>query len=369
MTETPSDRPDRQPEEANAPQFDVTTLLQRLRRKEGNWVEWGQTCQQLQKAGHSPQQIFEETGFEPIHQNQIIVATQVYHSILNADVSPEVRSRFEQSGSDTLYEFRILNQPDRAAAATLVVEKGIDSEGAHEVAKALKDFARMSKPPEGFTSHAGDVVACYYWKLARQQSDLQARSRLIAQALRFAYSATARKQVEQLLTDFTVTRSRSAPLLPFYRLESEDELPRILPVVGKLPLSVDDFKQVPMVEVEEPFGLVKFSGTGAWVAVPGWQVILNAEDPVTVLSSTDQLPTPPSGQLFEQPEEVLIVVDRAKREWDDNSYFLVNHQGQLELQWFEETPSLPLLGRVILVMRPKRVLDQDYTKDPWQMDE
>jgi len=32
----------------------------------------GGTCQQLQKAGYTPQGIFEETGFEPIQQNQII---------------------------------------------------------------------------------------------------------------------------------------------------------------------------------------------------------------------------------------------------------------------------------------------------------
>jgi len=48
-------------------------ILRSLRRKEGNWVAWGQACQKLQKSGYSPQAIFEETGFEPIQQNQVIV--------------------------------------------------------------------------------------------------------------------------------------------------------------------------------------------------------------------------------------------------------------------------------------------------------
>lgn len=346
-------------------QPDIATLLQSLRRKEGTWIEWGQACQQLQKAGYSPQQIFEETGFEPIQQNQIVVASQVYASIVSVGVAPSVQSRFEHAGSDTLYEFRILTQPERAAAAALVVEKGIDSEGSKEVAKALKDFSRLSRPPEDFTADPGDAVAYHYWKLARQQSDLQARSRLIAQSLRFATSEPARQQIEKLLTDFSITRSRSAPLLPFYRLDSEEELPRILPVVGRLPLSIADLQATPLIEEEGAFRMVKFSGSGAWIPIPGWQVILNADDPIVLLCHSDQLPTLPAGK----PGEVLVVVDRADRQWSEDNYFVVDQDGQLRLQWFEENPDQPLLGRIVLVMRPKKILDEDFNKDPWQIDE
>jgi Rubisco Assembly chaperone C-terminal domain/Rubisco accumulation factor 1 alpha helical domain/Rubisco accumulation factor 1 helix turn helix domain len=362
MTATPEENLNPQPAENDDSAAD---LLQALRRKEGIWVEWGRACQQLQKMGYSPQRIFEETGFEPIQQNQIIVASQVYSSMLSVGIDENVRSRFEQTGSDTLYEFRILTQPERAAAAKLVVDKGIDSEGAREVAKAMKDFSRLSVPPAGFSSDSGDAVAYYYWKLARQNSDLQARSRLIAQALRFANSETARQQVESLLTDFTVTRNRPAPLLPVYRLDSEEQLPRVLPVVGKLPLSTTDLQAVPLVEAEGGFGLVKFSGTGAWVPVPGWQVILNAVDPIVLLTDSDQLPNPLPGKL----EEVLVVVDRAQRQWNPDSYFLLDQDGQIHLQWSNDPPEMPVLGQVILVMRPKRILDENFTKDPWQIDE
>ncbi|NJO39466.1 MAG: phosphate/phosphite/phosphonate ABC transporter substrate-binding protein [Cyanobacteria bacterium RU_5_0] len=365
MTVTPPDDANLQSSEERVRQeaFEQE-LLRSLRRKEGNWVTWGQACQQLQKAGYTPQQIFEETGFEPSQQNQVIVAAQVYQSIASGGASGEVLARFERTGSDTLYEFRILAQSERMTAAAIVVEKGIDSEGAHEVAKALKEFSRLSHPPREFAEHPSDAVAYYYWKLARQQADLQSRSRLIAQGLRFTQSETARQQVESLLTDFTIARSRPAPRLPFYRLESADEQPRILAVVGKLPLTVADLQAVPLVENEGLFHMVKFSGTGAWVALPGWQIVRNAEDPVMLLAESHELPSAP-----DLSEEVLVTVDRAQRDWNADSYFVVDQAGQLQIDWFEESPDLPILGRVILVLRPKKVLDEDFNKELWQIEE
>jgi hypothetical protein len=343
----------------------IAQILQSLRRKEGNWIAWGKSCQQLQKMGRSPQDIFEDTGFEPIHQNQLIVAAQVFDSILTTGVSDGVRSHFEQRGSDSLYELRILTQAERAAAATLLVERGIDSEGAHEVAKAMRDFSRRSTPPDGFSQTAGDAVAYHYWRLARQQSDLQERSRLIAKALQFAESDPARQQIEQLLTDFTVVRTRSAPLLPVYRVDSEEELPRILPVAGQLPLTAADLKAVPLTEAQTSFNIVKFSGTGAWVAVPGWQVILNAEDPVAILTESDRFPELQQSRC----EPMLVIVDRAQRQWSVDAHFLVDQGAEAQIQWTEEAPDGAILGRVILLLRPKRVLDEAYTKDPWQIDE
>jgi hypothetical protein len=363
MTAEPPEQPNSQ---SSNP--DVADLVRSLRRKEGTWVEWGRACQTLQKSGLSPQQIFEATGFEPMQQNQIIVAAQVYASMMSSGVSDAVRSHFEQRGSDTLYEFRILTQDERSAAATLAVEKGFDSEAARDVAKAIKEYSRFASPPQEFASFAecpGDAVAYHYWKLARQQADLQARSRLIALGFKFVESAGGRQQLERLLTDFTVTRSRSAPSLPIYRVDSEEELPRILPVVGRMPLTAADLKAVPLVEDDGPFRMVKFSGTGAWVPVPGWQVVLIAEDPVVLFMTNDQFPNPLPGRV----EEVLVVVDRAQRQWHADSYFLIEHDNQLQIQWFEDDPAVTLLGRVILVLRPKKVLDEEYTKDPWQIEE
>jgi Rubisco Assembly chaperone C-terminal domain/Rubisco accumulation factor 1 alpha helical domain/Rubisco accumulation factor 1 helix turn helix domain len=349
----------------NANDINADELFKQLRRKEGTWVEWGKACQMLQKAGYNPQIIFEETGFEPTQQNQVMVAAQVYASIVSAGAAESVQRYFEGKGSDVLYELRILTHADRAAVAELAMDKSLDMDEAHEAAKAVKEFSRLGTVPDGFTDHPGDAIAHSVWKLARQKSDLQERSRLIAKGLRFAHSNTARKQIEQLLTDFTVVPAKPAPMLPLYRLEEDEELPRLVPVVGRLPLTRADLQAVPFLDEEPPFGIVKFEGAAAWVPIPGWQVVQIAEDPVAILCPSDALPTLLPGAV----EDVLVLVDRAQRVWDAGSYFLIEQGEQIQIQWFAELCDRPLLGRVVVILRPKKVLDANYSKDPWQIDE
>ncbi|MBR8828089.1 MAG: hypothetical protein DSM107014_09350 [Gomphosphaeria aponina SAG 52.96 = DSM 107014] len=344
---------------------EVAQLVRKLLHKEDTWVEWGLGCQKLQKSGYSPQKIFEETGFQSSQQNLVIVAAQVYESIVKEGVSQEVLSYFKGPRSDVLYEFRILNQQQRATAATLATEKKLAGDEARDVAKAIKEFSCYAQLPAGFEDHPGDAVAYQCWKLARQKKDLQERSRLIAKGLRFAHSQTARQQIEQLLSDFTVVPGRTAPLLPVYRLEAEEELPRLVPVVGTLPLSVQELEAVVPLMSVEPFGMVEYSGNGAMVPLPGWQVILKTVTPVVLFSQTDQLPQPLPGL----PEPVLVVVDLKLREWDENSYFLVEKEGPLELQWFEHCPELKIWGKVILILRQKKILDEQNLTEPWQMDD
>ena len=179
---------------------DVEHLLQMLRRKENTWVEWGQACQTLQKVGQSPQMIFEATGFEPIQQNQIIVATQIYTNLVDLNAADSVLEYFSTRRSDILYEFRILGQSDRVKGATLAMEHQIDADEAHLIAKSIRDFARLRKQPDGFSSAPGDAVAYECWRLARQKDDLQERSRLIARGLQYAATPNSRKQLEKLLT-------------------------------------------------------------------------------------------------------------------------------------------------------------------------
>ena len=340
-------------------------LMRSLLHKEGCWVDWGKVCQQLQKAGYTAQKIFEETGFQASQQNLIIVAAQVYNSIAQADLKEGVLKYFQGPRSDVLHEFRILNQSQRAAAAQLAYDKKLDVDGAHQVARAVKDFSRLSQLPPGFTNHPGDAVAYLCWKNARQKKDLQERSRLIAQGLKFAHSPTAREKIEKLLSDFTVVPTSTAPLLPIYRLESENELPRILPLAGSFPLTRQQIETVARITVEEPFGNIQVTGNGSFVPVPGWQAILKADDPVGFFCPSDRLPTSISGKT----EQVLVIIDRAIREWDVNSYFLVETEDKLELRWFEEAPDLTILGQLILIMRPKKILDENNIIEPWQMDD
>ena len=364
MTELTPGTPDNHPQ-TDSVNVNFEELLQLLRRKESNWVEWGKACQQLQKAGYSDQVIFEATGFEPIQQNQVIVAAQVHDTLMKVGVSENVRSRFERTGSDTLYELRILTQPERAAAAEFIVARNLDSEGAREVAKALKEFSRRSNPPAGFSNHPGDVVAYQYWKVARYQNSLPERSRLIARGLMFAHSQEARQQIEQLLTEGLGGNQHQPPRLPFYRLETDDFMPRLLPVIGKLPLTIADWEAVGTIESTGSFGIVQASSQQTLVAIPGWQVVRKAENPVVILCTTSQLPS----QANDKSDEVLLLIDRNSCEWDRDSYFAIEQSGQLEIQWFPETPDISLLGKLILVLRPKKILDEPLSSDWWQVEE
>ncbi len=345
----------------------IDQLLLQLRRKEGSWVEWGKACQQLQQTGLGPQKIFEDTGFEPIQQNQVIVGAQVYQTLLKLDAPEPVQNHFGRKGSDILYEMRVLSEADRLSTAALVVERGLDFDEAKEVVKAFKEFAYLKQQPEGFAELPGDALAWQCWRTARQQSDLQTRSRLIAKGLRFAQTPEARAQLEKLLMDFTVVAPKSAPRLPVYRIDSDEEEPRLLAVAGRLPMPVAALRAVPLVEIEEPFGMVRFAGEGAWVALPNWQVLRNAEDPIALLAQPDQLPVPLPD---DRPEPVLLVIDRADRQWRDDAFFAIaDDDDNLALQWFDADPDRSLLGKVILVLRPKKGLDQDYAKELWQVDE
>jgi hypothetical protein len=355
--------PSEQPQLAEA---EAMEMLTSMRRKEGNWVAWAEACQRLQKAGWNTQKIFEETGFEPIQQNQILGAVQVYHSMLAAGLSAPAQAHFSHRASDVLYELRVLSPIDRVAAAEFAFTRGMDMLDAREMGKAMKDFSRLAQQPAGFTTHPGDVMAYFAWFAAKQKNNLQARSSFIAKGLKFAHTENARKQIEQLLTDFSATPAKRAPRMPIYRPDSDEELPRVVAVAGQMPLTKAAVQAVSFVDRQEPFGVVQFEGAAAWVPIPGWQVIRMAEDPVAILMRSETLPQPLEGDQ----SLVLVVVDRAVRQWDGDSYFMtVGESDTIAMQWLPEETAVELLGKVVLIMRPKKIFDESYTQEMYQWDE
>ncbi len=360
---------DRHADPSAAPLSDtaIEELLLQLRRKQGTWVEWGHACLALQKAHHSAQAIFEATGFEPIQQNQVIVGAQVHDTLVAENAPAAVQAHFTQKGSDILYEFRILNHTERVAAATLVLDKNLDLDEAREVAKAVKELTRLSRIPDGFTTHPGDAMAYQAWKQTRQKSDFQERARLIAKGLRFAHSNSARQQIEQLLTDLspTATSQAKAPRLPIYRIDSDEDLPCILPLAGTLPLTQAELQAVPPLATVGPFQIV--TATVPMVGVPGWQVVRVAKDPVAFICASDALPIPLPGAI----EDVLVVCDRAQLTWRSDRYYITAapNSATLQIERFAQEPDVPILGQVLVITRPKKVLDEDYTKELWQLDE
>lgn len=144
-------------------------LMRSLLHKEGTWVDWGRACQQLQKSGYDTQTIFEATGLQTIQQNLVIIAAQVYDSLVKAAVSEDTLAYYQGPKSDILYELRILTQEQRASAAELAKEKKLEFDATKEVAKAIQEFSRFAQTPAGFTNDPGDAVAYQYWKRAKQK--------------------------------------------------------------------------------------------------------------------------------------------------------------------------------------------------------
>ncbi len=343
-------------------EFDPEAALLRLRRKEGNWVEWGQSCQQLQKLTYTPQQIFEATGFEPIQQNQIIVASQVYATMLELGVKAATASHYGRVGSDSLYELRILSKEDRAAVADFLFDRNLDSEGSKEVTKAVKEYADLRRLPEHFIKHPGDAVAYQYWRYASQQNNLMEKTRLVARGLIFAHSNGARQELEKLLGKLDVT-TVVAPKLPLYRLESDEELPTFIPVAGKLPLATQVLQDIPRTKTEGAFDILNTTWT-RWVGLPGWQAVRGATNPVVLLAANnDLLPD------AEATEELLVLIDRAATDWDEFKYYAIDRSGQVAIQWLQQAPTETILGQVVLVLRPKRMLTSGNPNDLWQMEE
>ena len=347
----------------NQTPINTDELLLMLRRKTNNWVEWGKACQQLQKSGMTAQAIFEATGFEPIQQNQIIVAAQVFDSMLSVGVAPATETHYAKVGSDSLYELRILKTEDRAMTADYLFNRNIDSEGSKEVAKAFKEFDYMRQPPDGFSHHPGDAVAYQYWRYIKQQSSLTEKTRLIARGLMFAHSQSARNQIEKLLTELTAPPQRSAPALPVYRMEADEELPRTFPVAGKFPLETSILATVPTVEGLDAFQITHNNWTGGWVSLPGWKVLTSAAEPVGIIAPIDTLPA-----LVGQPKESIVVLDRSVTEWDEFNYFAIDRDGLLAIEWFESPPTIPILGKLVLILHPKRPIEVGDTKDLWEIE-
>lgn len=373
-----------QPERSALDAQAVEALLLQLRRKEGGWVEWGRACQQLQQSGYGPQAIFEATGFEPIQQNTIIVAAQVYESLIKSEASTALLEHFWRRGSDVLYEFRQLDQQQRLHAAQLAWDKNLDADEVRPISADYKSYLRLPRLPDGFSAEAGDAVAYFCWKRARERSDLAERSRLIAQGLRFAASAGARQRLEQLLTDFTVVKTQKPPSWPIYRFDGEEDLPRVLPLVGQLPgprlaLPSSDGSQRSGSAWEETnlggFQVVRPPSESAaqaaptlpklgWVALPGWAVIIRSGDPLAFLCDSAALPD----ALIEGRETLLAVVDHSVQEWSSLAYFVVERGEELAIAWAAEPLLEPIVGQLVLLLRPRRILDEDTSRQPWLED-
>jgi hypothetical protein len=68
-------------------------------------------------------------------------------------------------------------------------------------------------------------------------------------------------------------------------------------------------------------------------------------------------------------EKVLLVVDRALKTWSQYHHFLFLAGEELQMGWFSSPPTQTILGQVILLLRPKAIVEGAAEADGWEIEE
>lgn len=333
-----------------------------LARKSGTWLEWAEACRQLRQAGTPPQALFETTGFEVQLQERLLAAFQVYLSLIEGGADEKLLADIKQLGVQPLYELRVLNREERRAAAVLVAERRWSAAQTRELVRAVRELFRRPSLPEGFERTAVDALAYRCWHLAREAASQADRVTLASQGLAFAPSAGASRALEALIIQ-SVQARRFLPRLPLVVPDTEEAAPRAVPALAGFSLTTVDFDATAAVRPRGPFGLVD---PGIPVAVlPGWPTVSLAEDPLAVTLDAREL------WGFEIGEgEVLLLVDRAARSWEEPACYAVDAEGRVRFDWIDTPTEAVLLGRVVLVLRPPS--DELVSIEPenlWELEE
>lgn len=293
---------------------------------------------------------------------------------------------------EILYELRILNTPQRAAAARFVIQHGFDSKMAEELARSMKNYPRRygERGWEYFDGDIpGDCLAFLYFRLAhehRSASVAELSKAWFDKALEVVETERARLRV---LEDVERTHQEAEDEL----LEEIKRVPVVRMAFGEvaessvvvvLPVCRAEDREM---EVEEApwecgmagqFGIVQAEkGWSGWVVLPGWLPIkqLNRGG-VAVRFPKAKGVLPWKDKRKDLNEEILVVVDRGQKEVEsEEGFYLVvgggNGSGDEGLK-VERAATLKQmgvdksLGEVVLVVRPPRDdMDDQLNDEDW----
>ncbi|CAN7025322.1 unnamed protein product [Brassica rapa subsp. trilocularis] len=375
-------QPFRPPPSPIPPKFrslDTAGKIEVLADRMGLWFEYAPLISSLYTEGFTPPTIEELTGISGVEQNCLIVGAQVRDSIVQSNAKPELIAAFETGGAELLYEIRRLSTVQRVAAAEYIVEHGFDTKGAHDLARAIKDYPhrRGDKGWEEFDYNLpGDCLSFMLYRKSREhRSPSELRTTLLEQALEVAVTEKAKKAVGRELHGYSdEERAKEEEVkiirVPVVRLKFGEVAGAssvvVLPVceaeegVGKIneaPMEFESGGEFGVVEAEKEWR--------RWVVLPGWDpVVAVRRGGVAVSFRDDRKVLPWNGK----EEAVMVVMDREKKtvEAEDGYYLVVTGDGmKLERgSVLKERGVEECLGMVVLVVRPPR--DDD---DEWQIND
>lgn len=305
-------------------------------------------------------------------------------------------SYFDGPGSpEILYELRILNTEQRAAAARFIIKFGFEPTAAEELARSMKDYPRRygERGYGDFDENSpGDCLAYMYYRQAHEHKS----------AISAEFSKAA---LQRALEVVETERARQVVLA---EIESKDK------DIGEDELEIDTYVKVPVVrmvfgevaesssvvvfpvckaegreiEVEEApwecgmvgeFGVVQAEkGWNRWVVLPGWLPVVGLNRGGVAVAFPRAKGVLPWKDLKKQDrnEELLVVADRGRKEVSsEDSFYLVvsggNGSGEEVLKverggTLKEMGVEMSLGTVVLVVRPPRdEMDDQIADDEW----
>ncbi|CAA7025972.1 unnamed protein product [Microthlaspi erraticum] len=371
-------QPFRPPPSPIPPKFrslDAAGKIEVLADRLGLWFEYAPLISSLYTEGFTPPTIEELTGISGVEQNCLIVGAQVRDSLVQSGANPELIAAFDTGGAELLYEIRLLSAVQRIAAAEYIVEKGFDTKGAQDLARAIKDYPHR-RGDVGFGDFdyylPGDCLAFMLYRKSREhKTTSELRTTLLEQALDVAVTEKAKKAVSRELHGETkeerakeeeikiirvpvvrlrfgeVAGASSVVVLPVCRAEEGEEM------VNEAPMEFEAGGEFGVVEAEKEWS--------RWVVLPGWDpVVAVRKGGVAVSFRDDRKMLPWNGK----GEGIMVVMDREKKtvEAEDGYYLVVTESGMkmdrgsvLKERGVEES-----LGTVVLVVRPPRDDDDDF---------
>lgn len=368
--------------------LDPSSRFEVLANRLGLWFEYAPLIPALIQDGFTPPSIEESTGISSVEQNRLVVAAQVRDSLVqstNPTIDPEALSFFDSGGAEILYQIRLLSTKQRAAAASFIVERRLDVQGAEELARSIKDFPRR-RGDKGWESFdytlPGDCLSFMYYRQGREHQDFSEEwAKALRQALEFAVTEKAKSVILEELepkNDEGKDEERGVEegiLVPVVRMKAGEVGESSVVVV--LPVCRAEEKEKEVVEApwesktEGQFGVVVAEkGWERWVVLPGWAPVVGLKKGGVVIAFNDARVLPWKANRLYKEEPILVVADRGRKEVAANDgFYLVTDGGSDGGLKVERGLALKELGvkesvaTVVLVVRPPRDENDDQLAD------
>ncbi|CAM6087531.1 unnamed protein product [Calypogeia fissa] len=174
-----------------------TLLMEKLTAGQGSWQERAGFVKELQQLGVTSEDLYNQTFVPIVHQLEMIVAAQVYESLVQSGTAQEVLQCFDESSLSLLYGLRTLSARQRRAAAEYVIENALSVEEAQKLAWAIKDHERRPTGRNGFTTAPGDCLAFMYHRQAIETQDGEQKQITVEQGLKVAVTDSAKQRFSE----------------------------------------------------------------------------------------------------------------------------------------------------------------------------